>query len=64
VACAAAAHPYPSSHPGYVDLSVVNGEPVIHDGRLLTCDLDQLLEEHASASARVCAAVGPPDLAS
>ena len=26
--------------PGYVDLSVINGEMVVRDGRLLTCDLD------------------------
>ncbi|KAL4422529.1 hypothetical protein ABPG75_008726 [Micractinium tetrahymenae] len=48
--------------PGYVDLSVVNGEQIIRDGRLLTCNLDELLREHAAASARVCAAVGSPDL--
>jgi hypothetical protein len=41
---------------------VVNGEVVVRDGRLQTCDLDALLEEHAAASARVCAAVGSPDL--
>jgi hypothetical protein len=26
--------------PGYVDLSVINGEIVVRDGQLLTCDLD------------------------
>ena len=26
--------------PGPVDLSVINGEPIIQDGKLLTCDLE------------------------
>lgn len=26
--------------PGYVDLSVINGEVVVRDGQLTTCDLD------------------------
>lgn len=41
---------------------MVNGEQIIRDGRLLTCDLEALLREHAAASARICAAVGSPDL--
>ncbi|EFN55990.1 hypothetical protein CHLNCDRAFT_145361 [Chlorella variabilis] len=48
--------------PGPVDLSVINGEPIIQDGKLLTCDLEELIREHNTASARVCAAVGSPDL--
>lgn len=48
--------------PGPVDMSVINGEPIIRGGCLLTCDLEQLLREHAEASKRVCAAVGSPDL--
>lgn len=61
--CPPPANPHPPTPPhmlpGYVDLSVINGEQIIREGRLLTCDLQQLLREHAAASARVCAAVGP-----
>ena len=48
--------------PGPVSLSVINGEQIIRGGRLLTCDLAELVREHVQASARVCAAVGSPDL--
>lgn len=48
--------------PGYVNLSVVNGEVVIRDGKLLTCDLEELMAQFSEASERVCASVGQPDL--
>lgn len=48
--------------PGHVDLSVVNGEVVVRDGRLTTCDLQALVADHDARSRRVCAAAGSPDL--
>ena len=48
--------------PGHVHLSVINGEAVISGGKLLTCDLEELVAAHNEASARVCAAVGSPDI--
>ena len=37
--------------PGYVDLSVINGEIVVRDGQLLTCDLDVSPAAAAAAAA-------------
>ena len=49
-------------NPGPVDLSVVNGEVVVRDGRLLTMDVQELVAAHRAASERVCAAVGSSEL--
>ncbi|KAK9829296.1 hypothetical protein WJX72_005009 [[Myrmecia] bisecta] len=41
--------------PGYVDLSVINGEVIVLDGELQTTDLPALIKEHNICSARLCA---------
>lgn len=37
-----------------VDLSVINGEVVVQDGKLLTLDVPALIKEHNERSARIC----------
>ena len=48
--------------PGYVDVSVVNGEVVVEGGKLITCDLEALVQDHNERAVRICGAVGSPDL--
>ena len=38
-----------------VDLSIINGEPVIQDGKLLTADLAHIIAEHNRSSEAICA---------
>jgi hypothetical protein len=38
-----------------VDLSIINGETVIRDGKLLTADLSAIVAEHNRCSEAICA---------
>ena len=38
-----------------VDLSIINGETVIRDGKLLTADLAHIIAEHNRCSEAICA---------
>ena len=42
-----------------VDLSIINGEMVVRDGKLLTLDVDALIEEHNAVSQRICSHILP-----
>ena len=42
-----------------VDLSIINGEVVVRDGKLLTLDVDALMEEHNAVSQRICSHILP-----
>ena len=37
-----------------VDFSVINGEIIVHDGKLLTIDVPALVKDHNKRSARIC----------
>ena len=42
-----------------MDLSIINGEVVVRDGKLLTLDVDALMEEHNAVSQRICSHILP-----
>jgi len=42
-----------------VDLSVINGEVVVRDGKLLTLDVPALIKEHNKRSAHICSFLKP-----
>jgi len=42
-----------------VDLSIINGEVVVRDGKLLTLDVGALIEEHNAVSQRICSYILP-----
>lgn len=44
---------------GFVDLSVINGEAVVKDGKFTTIDLDALVKAHNACSARICSFLAP-----
>ncbi|GAQ83977.1 Atrazine chlorohydrolase/guanine deaminase [Klebsormidium nitens] len=44
---------------GFVDLSVINGEAVVKDGKFTTIDLTELVKAHNACSARICSFLGP-----
>lgn len=44
---------------GFVDLSVINGEVVVKNGKFTTIDLTELVKAHNACSARICSFLGP-----
>ena len=42
-----------------MDLSIINSEIVVRDGKLLTLDVDALIEEHNAVSERICSHILP-----
>ena len=40
-----------------VDMSIINGEFIVRDGKLLTLDVSALIEEHNIVSKRICSII-------
>ena len=42
-----------------MDLSIINGEVIVRNGKLLTLDVDALIDEHNVVSQRICSHILP-----